>query len=180
MKVLIGSGELQNRIRELAEELIRDYPNGVVLIGVLKGAFLFLSDLIRYLPNDYPVVVDFIQVASYHGGTSSSGFVKFLKDIDYPVEGRDVVLVEDIVDTGLTIHRLMELFRARHPKTLRVMTLLSKPANRKVDVPVHYVGFEIPPEFVVGYGLDYREFLRNLPYIAVMEESDIDVWDRKW
>jgi len=179
MKILIDSETLQGRIRELASELVKDHSEGVVLIGVLKGAFLFLSDLIRYLPVNYPVVVDFIQVASYHGGTSSSGFVKFLKDIDYPIEGKSVVLVEDIVDTGLTIQSLIELFEARHPKTLKVMTLLSKPANRRVNVPVHYVGFEIPPVFVVGYGLDYREFLRNLPYIAVMEESDVHAWNKK-
>ena len=136
-------------------------------IGVLKGAVLFLSDLIRAM--DGGVTIDFIALSSYGSGTSSSGEVRLIKDLDYGLEGRNVIIVEDIVDTGLTLHYLQEILRARNPKSLRTACLLSKPSRRKIEVTVEHIGFTIEDRFVVGYGLDYAEQYRNLPYIAVLE-----------
>lgn len=168
MKVLISESEIKETIKRLAKEVMENHPEGVLLVGVLKGAFIFLADLLRAFPQEYPVSVDFVQVSSY-AGTTTTGLVKFLKDIDQPVEGVDVVLVEDIVDTGLTLQRLYEIFLARHPRSLEVMVLLDKRERRRVEVPIHYTGFVIPDEFVIGYGLDYNERFRNLPYIGVYE-----------
>ncbi len=168
MKVLISESEIKEAIKRLSKEVMEKHPDGVLLVGVLKGAFIFLADLLREFPEEYSVSVDFVQVSSY-AGTNTTGLVKFLKDIDQPVEGVDVVLVEDIVDTGLTLQRLYEIFLARHPRSLEVMVLLDKKERRRVDVPIHYTGFVIPDEFVIGYGLDYNERFRNLPYIGVYE-----------
>ncbi len=168
MRILISEKEIKEAVKRLAKEVMERHPHGVLLVGVLKGAFIFLADLLREFPEDYPVSVDFVQVSSY-AGTNTTGLVKFLKDIDQPVEGVDVVLVEDIVDTGLTLQRLYEIFLARHPRSLEVMVLLDKRERRRVDVPIHYTGFVIPDEFVIGYGLDYNERFRNLPYIGVYE-----------
>jgi hypoxanthine phosphoribosyltransferase len=166
--VLIGEDELSARINALAAEIRQDIPAGQVhLICVLKGAFLFLGDLIRSMEGH--VTIDFMACSSYGSGTSSSGEVRLSKDLDTGIEGRDVIVVEDIVDTGLTLHYLQEILLARGPRSLRTACLLSKPSRRKIDVKVDYIGFTIEDRFVVGYGLDYAEQYRNLPYIGVLE-----------
>ncbi len=166
--VLIDQDELSARIAALAQEIRHDLPAGQVhLICVLKGAFLFLGDLIRALPGH--ITIDFMACSSYGAGTSSSGEVRLSKDLDVGIEGRDVIIVEDIVDTGLTLHYLQEILLARGPRSLRTACLLSKPSRRKIDVKVDYIGFTIEDRFVVGYGLDYSEQYRNLPYIGVLE-----------
>jgi hypoxanthine phosphoribosyltransferase len=166
--ILVPAEELNRRVPELAAEVSRDYAGkDLLLIGVLKGAVFFLSDLMRHL--DIPVEVDFMAVASYGSATKSSGVVRILKDLDAAIEGRDVLIVEDIVDSGLTLQYLMRNLGSRNPRTLEVCALLTKPERRKVDLPTRYVGFEIPDRFVVGYGLDYAERHRNLPFVAVLE-----------
>ena len=164
--VLLTDTQIRQRVRELAVDIRRDFPDGLHLVAVLKGAFMFLSDLIRNI--DGFVSLDFMAVSSYAKSTTSSGEVRLLKDLDTTLEGRNVVIVEDIVDTGLTLMYLQEILRARGPKTLRTACLLSKPSRRQVDVKVEYVGFSIEDHFVVGYGLDYAEHYRNLPHIAVV------------
>ena len=166
METLISADEIQHRVRALAAEVRRDHPDGVHLVCVLKGAFMFLSDLARAFEGD--ATLDFIAVSSYGSGTKSSGQVQLLKDLDAPIDGRDVVIVEDIVDTGLTLTYLQDILRARAPRSLKTAALLSKPSRRKVDVKVEYIGFQIDDKFVVGYGLDYAEQFRNLPHIAVI------------
>jgi hypoxanthine phosphoribosyltransferase len=166
MQTLISARDIQERVGALALEIGRDHPDGVHLVCVLKGAFVFLSDLARALDGD--VTLDFMAVSSYGSSTKSSGQVQVLKDLGYGIEGRDVVIVEDIVDTGLTLTYLQEILRARSPRNLRTACLLSKPSRRKVDVKVEYIGFTIEDKFVVGYGLDYAEKYRNLPHIAVI------------
>ena len=166
MDVLIAAADIHDRVKEMAEEIRRDHPDGVHLVCVLKGAFVFLSDLARQLPST--TTLDFMAVSSYGTSTKSSGQVQVLKDLDSSVEGRDVVIVEDIVDTGLTLTYLQDILRARSPRHLRTACLLSKPSRRKIDVKVEYVGFTIEDKFVVGYGLDYAGQYRNLPYIAVI------------
>src|ERR1051325_10504532 len=166
VNVLISTDDIQQRVRELARDIHRDHPDGVHLVCVLKGAFVFLADLARQLPAT--TTLDFMAVSSYGTSTKSSGQVQVLKDLGSPVEGRDVVIVEDIVDTGLTLTYLQDIIRARSPRHLRTACLLSKPSRRKIDVKVEYIGFTIEDKFVVGYGLDYAEQYRNLPYIAVI------------
>ncbi|HEX3911792.1 MAG TPA: hypoxanthine phosphoribosyltransferase [Solirubrobacteraceae bacterium] len=167
-EVLVSAEEVQLRVAELGEQISRDYAGrSLLLIGVLKGAVFFLSDLMRFI--DVPVEVDFMAVASYGSATDSSGVVRILKDLDASIEGRDVLIVEDIVDSGLTLQYLMRNLGSRNPSTLEVCALLTKPERRKVDLPTRYVGFEIPNRFVVGYGLDYDERHRNLPFVAVLE-----------
>jgi len=170
LDVLISEEQIRARIAELAQT-IRELYNGehVVLVGVLKGSLYFLADLSRELGTD--VSLDFVQVSSYHGAKSSSGVVQIRKDLDQSIEGMNVLIVEDIVDTGLTLNQLKELFRTRHRKSLHVVSLLSKPEARTMETLIDFVGFEIPNEFVVGYGLDYSERYRNLPYIAILRES---------
>jgi hypoxanthine phosphoribosyltransferase len=166
-EVLVDAEHLQARVRELAGEISRDYRGRpLLLIGVLKGAVFFLSDLMRLI--EIPVEVDFMAVASYGSATDSSGVVRILKDLDMPIEGRDVLIVEDIVDSGLTLQYLMRNLGSRNPATLEVCALLTKPARRKVELAAKYVGFEIPDTFVVGYGLDHSERHRNLPYVAAL------------
>ena len=165
-EILLSADQIQKRIGELAREIRRDFPGDLHLIAVLKGAFIFLSDLLRRMEG--PVSLDFMAVSSYAKGTTSSGEVRLLKDLDTTLDGRNVVIVEDIVDTGLTLTYLQDILRARNPKALRTACLLSKPSRRKVDVKVEYIGFNIEDRFVVGYGLDYAEQYRNLPYIAVL------------
>ena len=157
--------QIQARVAEMAAEIRRDVPDGVHLVAVLKGAFMFLSDLVRAMRR--AASLDFMAVSSYAKGTTTSGEVRLLKDLDTTLDGRNVVIVEDIVDTGLTLTYLQEILRARNPRSLRTACLLSKPSRRKVDVKVEYIGFTIEDRFVVGYGLDYAEQYRNLPYIAV-------------
>ena len=167
---LISEADIHARIRTLAAEIERDYAaaDGIHLVAILKGGFMFMADLVRAMSER--VTMDFMAVSSYGKGTTSSGQVRVLKDLDSNVEGRNIILVEDIVDTGLTLHYLQELLRARAPKTLRTACLLSKPSRRKVEVQVDYIGFTIEDHFVVGYGLDYAEKYRNLPHIAVLEQ----------
>ena len=164
----IAADALRNRITALAQEIRRDLPDeDLHLVCVLKGAVMFLADLIRAM--DGRVSIDFMALSSYGSGTTSSGEVRLIKDLDYGLEGRHVIIVEDIVDTGLTLHYLQEILRARNPKSLRTACLLSKPSRRKIDVKVEYIGFTIEDRFVVGYGLDYSEQYRSLPYIGVLQ-----------
>jgi hypoxanthine phosphoribosyltransferase len=167
--VLISAEQIRERVAELGREIARQYPDDeeLHLVAVLKGAFMFLGDLIRAM--DRNVSIDFMAVSSYGKATTSSGEVRVLKDVDSRLEGRNVIIVEDIVDTGLTLAYLQEILHARGPKSLATACLLSKPSRRQVDVKVDYVGFTIEDRFVVGYGLDYAEKYRNLPYLAALD-----------
>jgi hypoxanthine phosphoribosyltransferase len=168
--ILVPAEDLARRVGELAAEVSDDYAGkDLVLIGVLKGAVFFLSDLMRQL--EVPCEVDFMAVASYGSATKSSGVVRILKDLDAVIEGRDVLIVEDIVDSGLTLQYLLRNLRGRNPRSLEVCALLIKPERRKVDLDTRYVGFEIPDRFAIGYGLDYDERYRNLPYVAALKEE---------
>jgi hypoxanthine phosphoribosyltransferase len=170
LTVLISADRIAERVAVLGAQITEDYSReGRVphLVCVLKGGCLFLSDLMRAI--DLPVTIDFIAVSSYGGATSSSGEVRVTKDLDQSLEGRDLLFVEDIVDTGLTLSFLVDSFRRRGARSIRIATLLDKVSRRKAEVPVDYVGFSIPDEFVVGYGLDYAEKYRNLPYIGVVQ-----------
>jgi hypoxanthine phosphoribosyltransferase len=167
--ILVHAEDLERRVRELAAEVSEDYQDkDLVLIGVLKGAVFFLSDLMRHL--DVPCEVDFMAVASYGSATKSSGVVRILKDLDAVIEGRDVLIVEDIVDSGLTLQYLLRNLAGRNPRTLEVCALLIKPERRKVELQTRYVGFEIPNRFAIGYGLDFNERYRNLPFVAALKE----------
>jgi hypoxanthine phosphoribosyltransferase len=169
-EILVQRDDLAHRVRELAAEVSRDYEGrDLFLVGVLKGAVFFLSDLMRHL--EVPCEVDFMAVSSYGSSTDSSGIVRILKDLDAPIEGREVLIVEDIVDSGLTLSYLLRTLQARNPASLEVCALLTKPERRKVELPIKYVGFEIPNRFAVGYGLDHAERFRNLPYVAVLRED---------
>jgi hypoxanthine phosphoribosyltransferase len=167
--ILVPADALARRVKEIADEVSRDYAEkDLVLIGVLKGAVFFLSDLMRHL--DIPVEVDFMAVASYGSATKSSGVVRILKDLDAAIEGRDVLIVEDIVDSGLTLQYLLRNLAGRNPRSLEVCALLIKPERQKVDLQTRYVGFEIPDRFAIGYGLDHAERYRNLPFVAALKE----------
>ena len=165
-EILLSEEQIQRRVAEMATEIRHDHPDDLHVVAVLKGAFIFMSDLARHLPGH--VSLDFMAVSSYAKGTTSSGEVRLQKDLDSALDGRNVVIVEDIVDTGLTLTYLQDILRSRGPKSLRTACLLSKPSRRKVDVKVEYIGFTIEDKFVVGYGLDYAEKYRHLPYIAVI------------
>jgi len=169
--ILLSAEQIQQRVREIGQEIARDHPEpgDLHLVCVLKGAFMFLGDLIRAM--DRTVTIDFMAVSSYAKGTTSSGEVRLVKDLDTGLEGRNVIIVEDIVDTGLTLFYLQEILRARSPRSLRTACLLNKPSRRLVEVKVDYIGFTIDDRFVVGYGLDYAEKYRNLPYISVLHGS---------
>ncbi len=167
MQILLSEEQIQKRVAEMAAEIRRDFPDDVHLIAVLKGAFIFLSDLVRHMTGK--VSLDFMAVSSYAKGTTTSGEVRMMKDLDFGLDGRNVIIVEDIVDSGLTLNYLQEILRARNPKSLRTACLLSKPSRRQVVVPVEYIGFSIDDHFVVGYGLDYAEQFRNLDHIAVLQ-----------
>jgi hypoxanthine phosphoribosyltransferase len=169
-EILVPAEDLARRVRELALEISRDYEGrDLLLVGVLKGAVFFLSDLMRHL--DVPCEVDFMAVASYGSATKSSGVVRILKDLDAVIEGRDVLIVEDIVDSGLTLQYLLRNLAGRNPRSLEVCALLIKPDRREVELDARYVGFEIPNKFVVGYGLDYAERYRNLPFVAALSHT---------
>ena len=169
-EILVQPDELAHRVRELGQEISADYAGkDVLLIGVLKGAVFFLADLMRQLEVDCEV--DFMAVSSYGSSTDSSGVVRILKDLDAAIEDRHVLIVEDIVDSGLTLSYLFRMLGARSPASLEVCALLTKPDRREVDMPIRYVGFEIPNKFAIGYGLDHAERYRNLPYVAVLDES---------
>jgi hypoxanthine phosphoribosyltransferase len=171
LRVLLSAEQIQNRIVELGAEIDRDYAEGepVYLIGVLKGAFIFLADLARAMKTQ--VRIEFIGISSYGKAKTSSGQVQLTKDLDVPIEGHHVILVEDILDTGITLSYLAMLMAQRKPKSLRIATLLDKPERRRTPVKVDYVGFRIPDEFVIGYGLDYAEDYRNLKDVCVLGES---------
>ena len=169
MQTLISEEQLRQRVAALAGEISSDHPNGVHLVCVLKGAFMFLADLVRMMTCE--VTLDFMALSSYGVSTRSSGQVRLLKDLDSGLEDRSVVIVEDIVDTGLTLAYLQEILRARGPRSLRTACLLSKPSRRETNVAVDYVGFTIDDLFVVGYGLDSRERHRNLPHLAVVGDA---------
>ena len=166
-EVLIEEEALHRRIAELGEEISADYSGrDLLLIGVLKGAVFFMADLMRRLT--VPCEIDFMAISSYGGQTDSSGVVRILKDLDMNIKGRDVLVVEDIIDSGLTLSYLMRNLRSREPTSLEICALMTKPSRREMDIPVRYVGFEIPNRFVIGYGLDFGERYRNLPYVGVL------------
>jgi hypoxanthine phosphoribosyltransferase len=168
-EILVPAEDLQRRVQQLADEISSDYAGkDLVLVGVLKGAVFFLSDLMRHM--DIPVEVDFMAVASYGSATKSSGVVRILKDLDAVIEGKDVLIVEDIVDSGLTLQYLLRNLAGRNPRSLEVCALLIKPERQKVELKTRYVGFEIPNRFAIGYGLDYAERYRNLPFVAALRE----------
>jgi hypoxanthine phosphoribosyltransferase len=169
-EILVQPDDLKQKVRDLGAQISADYGDrDLLLVCVLKGAVFFLADLMRHI--DIPCEVDFMAVSSYGSETDSSGVVRILKDLDRPIAGRDVLIVEDIVDSGLTLQYLMRNLGAREPASLEVCALLTKPERRKVELPTRYVGFEIPDKFAIGYGLDYVERYRNLPYVAALTEG---------
>ncbi|MFN2612885.1 MAG: hypoxanthine phosphoribosyltransferase [Solirubrobacterales bacterium] len=169
-ETLVEADDLQRRVAELGLEISGDYEGrDLVMVGILKGAVLFLADLMRHL--SVPSEVDFMAVSSYGSRTDSSGVVRILKDLDSWIEDRDVLIVEDIIDSGLTLHYLMRNLQARNPRSLEVCSLLTKPERRRVDLPIKYVGFEIPNRFAIGYGLDHKQRFRNLSYVAALAEE---------
>jgi len=169
-EILISEGQLEKRIDELGKEMTKDYEGkDLFVVGVLKGANIFMSDLIRKI--DLPMHIDFMAVSSYGMSTESSGTVRILKDLDFSIEGKDVLIVEDIIDSGLTLEYLTRILMQRKPSSLSICTLLDKPDRRKVDLEIDYIGFNIPDAFIVGYGIDFAESYRNLPYVAILKED---------
>jgi len=169
-RVLISRDEIKEKVDELARAISRDYAGkNPLIVGILKGAMIFMADLVRAITID--VQFDFIDVSSYGCSSKSTGVVRILKDLDQNIQGRHVLVVEDIVDTGLTLNYLLELLKAREPADVRICALLDKPSRREIEVPVDYKGFTIPDEFVVGYGLDYNEMYRNLPEIFILKRE---------
>lgn len=168
---LIEEEDIKNKVKELASKISKDYYNkDLILIGILKGAFVFLADLMRNLT--IPCSCDFIKVSSYGSSTESSGIVKIVADISIPVENKDILLVEDIVDTGLTLKYLIDHLSLKRPKSIKICALLDKPERHKIEIPIDYLGFTIPNKFVVGYGIDYDEKFRYLPYIGYIELNE--------
>lgn len=169
-QTLFTREQIQQRVEELAAEISRDYAGGEIFaICLLKGSLVFTTDLIRHL--DIPVTVDMMRASSYGNSTVSSGSVKILLDLDTDITGRDVIIIEDIVDTGRTLHKTLHLLGVRNPKSLRICTMLNKPHHRVEELDIHYSGFTIDDHFVVGYGLDYQEYYRNLPYIGILDPN---------
>ena len=169
-KILISHDEIVTAARELGQKLTEDYQGkNPILVGILKGSVPFMAELIKHI--DTHIELDFMLVSSYHGGTSSTGVINIIKDMDQDIKGRDIVFVEDIIDTGKTLKSLKELFEGRQPASVKIATLLDKPEGRLVEIEADYTCFTIPNEFVVGYGLDYDENYRNLPYIGVLKEE---------
>lgn len=167
-RILFDEETIARKVEELANRIEADYPDGELLIvGVLKGASIFVSDLVRRIKR--PVLLDFIAASSYGMSSVSSGAVRIIKDLDYPVEGKHVIIVEDIIDTGLTLSYLIDNMIARKPESIEICTFLDKPARRKIEVPVKYIGFQVPDEFIVGYGIDYAENYRNLPMVCTLD-----------
>lgn len=169
-KVLLSQEQINIRVRELGQQISRDYAGkDLLVVGILKGAFIFMSDLVRAI--DIPLEADFMAVSSYGMSSESSGVVRIIKDLDQSIEGRNVLVVEDIVDTGLTLNYLVENLKARNPASVKVCTFLDKPERRQVKVNADYNGYDVPDEFLVGYGLDYSEKYRNLPYVAILKRD---------
>lgn len=169
VKKIISKSQIQKRVKKLSQTISRDYiKRDLILVGILKGSFVFLADLTRNLKIHHQV--DFISVTSYGSSTRASGIVRILKDLSVNIQNRDVLIVEDIVDSGLTLNYIIKNFKTRQPKSLKVITLLNKKKKREVSIPLKYIGFDIPDEFVVGYGLDLNERFRNLPFIAKIEK----------
>lgn len=172
-KVLIDEETLNKRVEELGAEITRDFQGkDLLMIGILKGAVIFMSDLAKKI--ELPLAMDFMAVSSYGASTKSSGVVRILKDLDEEIEGKDVLIVEDIIDTGLTLHYLCENLLSRKPNSLKICCCFDKPSRREVPVEIDYVGFDIPDEFVVGYGLDYAQRYRNLPYVSVLDPKEYE------
>ena len=168
LRVLLSEDEIREKVRELGGKITADYKNSnLMLVTVLKGAVVFLADLMRQI--DVPAEIDFMVVSSYGSGVKSSGVVKIVKDLDVPLAGKDILIVEDILDSGLTLSYIKELLESRGPRSIRIATLLDKPSRRKVDLQADYIGFSVPDEFGIGYGLDYDEKYRNLPYIGILK-----------
>ena len=168
LRVLLSEDEIREKVRELGGKITADYKNSnLMLVTVLKGAVVFLADLMRQI--DVPAEIDFMVVSSYGSGVKSSGVVKIVKYLDVPLAGKDILIVEDILDSGLTLSYIKELLESRGPRSIRIATLLDKPSRRKVDLQADYIGFSVPDEFVIGYGLDYDEKYRNLPYIGILK-----------
>lgn len=168
LKVLLTEEELKAKCAEMGAQITKDYQGkNLLLVTVLKGAVVYLADLMRHI--DLPCSIDFMVVSSYGSGTETSGVVKIVKDLDQDLAGKDILIVEDILDTGVTLHYLKGLLQSRNPASIRIATLLDKPERRKVDLQSDYAGFQVPDEFVVGYGLDYAEKYRNLPYIGILK-----------
>jgi hypoxanthine phosphoribosyltransferase len=167
-KVLIDEAQVQAKIRELGQQITADYAGkDLLLVGVLRGALLFIVDLARQI--DLPLEMDFMAISSYGAATETSGVVRILKDLDTAIEGRDVLIVEDIIDSGLTLNYIVEHLRNRGPASIKICALLNKPSRRRVDVKIDYHGFDIPDEFVVGYGLDFQQRYRNVPFVGVLK-----------
>ncbi|HKK83853.1 MAG TPA: hypoxanthine phosphoribosyltransferase [Atribacterota bacterium] len=167
-EILIPENQIQKKIEELGNQISRDYQGKqLICIGVLRGAVIFLADLARYIK--VPIIIDFMDISSYGASTESSGVVRIVKDLDENIEKKDVLIVEDIVDTGLTLDYLIRMLKSRNPASLKVCTLLNKKERRQIDVPIDYCGFDIPDKFVVGYGLDFNGLYRNIPYILVLK-----------
>ncbi len=165
-RIIISEEEIQNRVRELGAAISRDYADKTIfLLCILKGGLMFLCDLAKHITQ--PVTYDFMSVSSYGDATETSGVVRITKDLEESIEGKHVLIVEDIIDTGLTLSYLLKNLHSRNPASLRICTLLDKPANRRVEIPIDYVGFEVPNEFLVGYGLDFKQLYRNIPFIFV-------------
>lgn len=170
-KILVPSEEIQQMVQRLGKEITEEYKGKkLLLIGVLKGAFVFMSDLVRAI--DIPLQVDFMAVSSYGSGMETSGVVKILKDCDIDISGKHVIVVEDIIDSGLTMTKLMEMLSTRNPASIALCSAFDKPSRRRIDVPIRFRGIEIPDEFIVGYGLDYDGFYRNLPDVCVLAEDE--------
>ena len=171
-RVCFSAEEIRTRVQKLGEEIARDYRDAsekVYCVGILKGAAVFFTDLVRAI--DRPIDFDFMIVSSYGEATVSSGQVKILKDLDFSIEGQHVIIVEDIIGSGTTMHYLRQMLQGRHPKSIKICSFLSKPSRRVAPVQIDYLGYEVPDEFLVGYGLDYAEKYRNLPYIGVLKHS---------
>ena len=168
LRVLLSEEEIHAKVKEMGKKITEDYKNSnLMLVTVLKGAVVFLADIMREI--DVPAEIDFMVVSSYGSGVKSSGVVKIVKDLDVPLEGKDILIVEDILDSGLTLSYIKELLASRGPRSIKIATLLDKPSRRKVDLQADYVGFSVPDEFVIGYGLDYDGKYRNLPYIGFLK-----------
>lgn len=168
LKILISQDEIKQKVKELGKKITDDYKDkDLMVVGILKGCVVFLSDLIREI--DLPLTMDFMVVSSYGSSTKSSGVVRIIKDLEKDIAGKDVLIVEDIVDTGLTLNYLIDYLKSRNANSVKICTLLEKPERRKVEVDLEYVGFHIPDEFVVGYGLDYAEVYRNLPFVCILK-----------